>query len=377
MLKLRPITNTDCCWDNYLCNCFSTILCKIETQSRRMKFKTIHVSAQSRSRYDSDNLSTRFESQPVSNSYYTVERTVLSYVSRLTQYQSRRRHEFKVMDSPPPAYDATSSMLSSEAIEVSALMTAAAQPPEYSACVFVPNRGVALVEHIPSCLETNQRVIPDPLDCNESSLFSPHPSITILPGSFNISTRATHPLSSRGAGPGCEESDFRICVPDTPPPPYETAMIILRPRPVEIISRDDTSDSDHVMCTVPSTERASPSIHHLPMSGNHRPIPHSTPVEQPERINFDDTTATQRQIDKPPCNFLIGILSFMGYVVLGLVTLCSLIGAINFLINFLLREEHVGILAYMNYVVLGSVILGSLIGAVIYLLRKVNAIPAT
>ena len=198
------------------------------------------------------------------------------------------------MDSPPPPYDETSSMLSSGATEVSALMTAAVRPPEYSVCLDPPNREVALVEDIPSCLGTSQRVIPDPLDCNESSIFNAHHSITIVPGSFNISTRAMHPPSSRGIGPGCEDLDFPSSVSDTPPPPYETALITLRPRPAKITSREDTSCPDYVMSTVLSTQRAAPFINDLPMSNNHRPIPHSTSVEQPGRIDSEDTTATER-----------------------------------------------------------------------------------
>ena len=230
------------------------------------------------------------------------------------------------MDSPPPPYDETSSMLSSEATEVSALMTAAVRPPEYSACLDPSNHEVLQVEHIPSGSRAGHRGIPDPLDCNESSSFRAHPCITILPGSFNISTRATHPLFSCGVGPGCEDSDFRSSVSDTPPPPYEAALMTLRLHPVEIMSHDDTSCPDHVMPTVPLTQCAAPFINDLPMSNNHRPIPHSTSVAQPGRINLEDTTATQRQTGEPPCD---PGLSFVCYVLLAAVIICLFVAAIK------------------------------------------------
>ena len=232
------------------------------------------------------------------------------------------------MDSPPPPYDTTSLMLSSEATEVSALMTAVVRPPEYSACLDPSNREVALVEHIPSCLGTSQRAIPDPLDCNESSLFSAHQSITIVSGSFNISTSTTHPLSSREVVTGCEEPEFRSYVSDSPPPPYEAAM---RLHPVEIMSHDDTSCPDHVMSTVLSTQRAAPSIDHLPMSDNPRPIPHCTSVAQPERINLEDTTATQRQTGEPPCDSH-GV-SFISYVLIAAVIFIVFVATIIYLGN--------------------------------------------
>ena len=225
------------------------------------------------------------------------------------------------MDSPPPPYDETSSMLSSGATEVSALMTAAVRPPEYSACL---DPEVAPVEHIPSCLGTSQRVIPDPLDCNESSLFSAHQSITILPGSFIISTRATHPLSSREVGPGCEDLDFPSSVSDTPPPPYETAMITLRPRPVESTWRDVTPCPDHVLSAVPFIPREDPSVNPLPMSGHgcqtmsgiHPPlanrISQSTPCrtsgEQHGMINLEDTVHRGGRILDQNCSFVFYLL---------------------------------------------------------------------
>ena len=216
------------------------------------------------------------------------------------------------MDSPPPAYDTTSSMPSSGASEVNALMTAAAPPPEYSTCLDPSNLEVVQVEHIPSGSRASHCVIPDPLDCNESSSFSAHHSITIVSGSFNISTRATHPLSSSEPVTGCVESEFRSSVSDTPPPTYEAAIMMLRLHPVEIMSHDDTSCPDHVMSTVPPTQRAAPFINDLLMSNNHPPIPHSTSVAQPGGINLEDTTATQRQMGEPPDHS--HCLSFISYV---------------------------------------------------------------
>ena len=181
-------------------------------------------------------------------------------------------------------------------------MTGAVPPPEYSACLDPSNREVVQVEHIPSGSRPSHCVIPDPLDCNESSLFSAHQSITIVPGSFNISTRATHPLSSREPVTGCVESEFRSSVSDTPPPPYEAAIMMLRLHPVEIMSHDDTSCPDHVMSTVPPTQRAAPFINDLLMSNNHPPIPHSTSVAQPGGINLEDTTARRDQIGRHYCH---------------------------------------------------------------------------
>ena len=57
--------------NEYVGHYFSTIPRKSESQSRRIKLKTIHVGVHSISRYDSDDLSIRFKPQPVSHSYHT------------------------------------------------------------------------------------------------------------------------------------------------------------------------------------------------------------------------------------------------------------------------------------------------------------------
>ena len=324
------------------------------------------------------------------------------------------------MDSPPrpPAYEVPSSVLSSEATEASALMIAAIPPPEYSACSCRSNCGHScMLEYIPSCSGTSQRVIPAPLDGSGSVVSSAPQSIAIMLESFTRSTCATHPLSTCEVEPGCEPLDFRgSYVPDSPPPPYAIAMIpslpppeysacsypsserpcleylssgsgtsqrvipdaldgrgsvvssahqfiaILPgsstrpcathplstcevetgcetldfrnfsvsnspPRPLMITSRDVTSRPDPVVSTVPSTSCASPSNNHLLVSSIHRLIanrisqssPRITSVEQPGRINLEDTVhgGGQRKdyiiycsADKL-CSFLVALVIFL------------------------------------------------------------------
>ena len=139
------------------------------------------------------------------------------------------------MDSPPrpPAYEAPSSVLSSEATEVTALMTAAFPPPEYSACSCQSNSGrPCMLEYIPSGSGTSHRVIPDPLDGSGSVVSSAHQSIAITLGASTRSTCATHPLSTCDVEPGCDPLDFRdSSVLDSPPPAYAIAMITFLPPP--------------------------------------------------------------------------------------------------------------------------------------------------
>ena len=205
--------------------------------------------------------------------------------------------------SRPPAYDATSLMLSSAP-------AIAAQPPTYSSCLYSSNRDRSLEEYIPSDSGTSQRVIPHPLDCSGSVASSAHQSSTIAPGSSTRLTCATHPLSFREVGPGCEDLEFRSSASDSPPPSYETVMITSRPRPVKITSRDVTSRPNHVVSAVPSTPGAAPSTNHLPMSGIHRPmanrigqpIPGSTSAEQPKRINHLPNGSPMSDIHRPIAN---------------------------------------------------------------------------
>ena len=220
------------------------------------------------------------------------------------------RQEFKVMESrsPPPAHEATYSML----------LTATQPPPTYSSCVNSSNRDRSLVECIPSGSGIIQRVIPGPLDFSGSSVVSgAHQPSTIAPGS---STMLTCPSSSPEVGPGCEDLEFRRSESESPPPSYETATITSRlrrpvkftvrdvasrqghdpstvpstssPSHVMITSRHVTSRPDRVVSTVSSTPRPDPSINHLPMSGVSRPIadrisrptPCNNFVEQPGTI---------------------------------------------------------------------------------------------
>ena len=141
--------------------------------------------------------------------------------------------EFKVMDSPPrpSAYEAPSSVLSSEATEVSAL-----PPPEYSVCSCHSNCERSCVEYIPSGSGTIQSLIPDPLDGSESVLSSADQSITVMSGSSTRSTCAAHPLSTQVEF-GCEDLDFRgSSMSNSPPPPYAIDMITSGPRPLMIMS---------------------------------------------------------------------------------------------------------------------------------------------
>ena len=191
--------------------------------------------------------------------YYTIERTVLSWVFQTEAIANKKKtrvqsHGFTTSSIRRNFFDAIEWSHRGQCTYDSGCSTTR---------IF---REVASVEHIPSSLGTNQRVIPDPHDCNESSLFSAHQSITIVPGSFNISTRATHFLSSREVG--CKDLEFPSSVSDTPPPPYETAMILLRPRPVKITWRDVTPCPDHVFVhaafhtTRGSVHQSSPHVWH-------------------------------------------------------------------------------------------------------------------
>ena len=261
------------------------------------------------------------------------------------------------MESRPPVHDATSLGLSS------APTTAAIQPPTYSSCFYSYSRDQSLVEHIPPGSRTSQRVFRDPLDCSGSLVASSvDQSSTIAPGSSTRSTCALHPPSSREVGPGCEDLEFPSSASESPPPSYETAMITLRPRPVKITSRDDTSGQGHNLSTmsstsrlgpsvitsrdltscpdravppVPSTPRADPSINRLPMPGIHRPIadrisrstPCNTFVEQTGRIHSEDTLQSVhrcgRKIDQR--YQFIGSCCFSIVFVVLFIFLCKLI----------------------------------------------------
>ena len=232
------------------------------------------------------------------------------------------------MDSPPPPFDTTSLMLSSEATEVSALMTAAVPPPEHATCLDLFSREVVQSG-------THSKLFGNKSTCDYRStrlqwiIFiqrSPvhHNTARIIPH-FNTCNASSIVSWSWTWMPRLRI--FEVLCPIPSPPSYETAVITLRPQPAKITSRYVTAFPDHVISTVPSTERAAPSINHLPVSNNHRPIPQSTSGAQPGRINREDTTATQLQMDEPPCD--PHGLSFVGYV-----ALCSVIMA--FVLYFIL-----------------------------------------
>ena len=261
------------------------------------------------------------------------------------------------MESRPSVHDATSQGLSSAP-------TTAIQLPTYSSCFYSYNYDHSLVEHIPPGSGTSQRVFPDPVDCSGSLVASSvDQSSTIAPGSSTRSTCATHPLSSREVGPGCEDLEFRSSASESPPPSYETAMITLRPRSVKITSRindmsgqghnlstmsstsrlgpsmitsrDLTSCPDRAVPPVPSAPRADPSINRLPMAGIHRPIadrisrstPCNTFVEQTGRIHSEDTVQSVHRCGRKigQTYQFIGSCCFSIVFVVLFIFLCKLI----------------------------------------------------
>ena len=86
---------------------------------------------------------------------------------------------------------------------------------------------------------------------------------------------------------------------------------------------------DHVLSTVPSTSR--PFNNHLPTSGNNRPMPRCTPVEQPGRSNSEDSTVTGQQTGGLPFDFHSPC--FMCYVIIAAVILMLFVYAFIYIVD--------------------------------------------